>query len=214
MSSFFRRPARSSTDPSTRSSSSSSAEPSPEGERRSDFPARSTGRRGRKLLDSEQALYDYAVGVLGRSMRTEAELRRLMRQRVEDATAAEPLFAAVIARLRSHQYLSDVRYAASFASLRRDGRKLGPRRIAQDLRQKGVAADIIAQEVSSAFAETDELSQARAFLAKKRVTLPERGDERGKARVLRMLVRAGFSPSIGYRILSSGSVDDAELSEL
>ena len=144
-------------------------------------------------------------------MRTEAELRRLMRQRVEDPAAAEPLFAAVIARLRSHQYLSDVRYAASFASLRRDGRKLGPRQIAQDLRQKGVAADIIAQEVSSAFAETDELSQARAFLAKKRVTLP-RGDERGR----RGPAHAGalaFSPSIGYRIPSSGPMDDAELSD-
>lgn len=213
MSSLFRRPPRSPSRSSASSIASPSGDRASEGERKSDFPARSTGRRGRKLLDSEQALYDYAVGVLGRSMRTEAELRRLMRQRVEDAAAAEPLFVAVIARLRSHQYLSDVRYAASFASLRRDGRKLGPRRIAQDLRQKGVAADIIAQEVSSAFAETDELSQARAFLTKKRVTLPERGDERGKARVLRMLVRAGFSPSIGYRILSSGPLDDADLSD-
>lgn len=176
--------------------------------------ARPAARRGRKLLSSEQELYDYAVGVLSRSMRTEAELRRLLHKRVEDATAAAPRIAAVLERLRGHQYLSDVRYAASFASLRRDGRKLGPRRIAQDLRNKGVPAAIITREVETAFAETDELTQARAFLAKKRVAAPAAGDERSRARVLRMLLRAGFSSRIGFQLLGSWQDAADDLSEL
>jgi regulatory protein len=202
MSTFFRRPQGAAGSSSSESEAGVGNRPRP------------AARGRRKLLDTEQALYDYAVGVLSRSMRTEAELRRLMRQRIEDAATGEPMIAAVLERLRSHQYLSDVRYAASFASLRRDGRKLGPRRIAQDLRNKGVAADIITREVEGAFAETDELTQARAFLAKKRIAAPAAGDDRAKARILRMLVRAGFSPSIGFRVLGNWQPEGEDLSEI
>lgn len=202
MSTFFRRPQGAAGSSPSDSEAGSGNRPRP------------TSRARRKLLDTEQALYDYAVGVLSRSMRTEAELRRLMRQRIADAATGEPMIVAVLERLRSHQYLSDVRYAASFASLRRDGRKLGPRRIAQDLRNKGVAADIITREVEGAFAETDELTQARAFLAKKRIAAPAAGDDRAKARILRMLVRAGFSPSIGFRVLGNWQPEGEDLSEI
>lgn len=201
MTTFFRRPTSESSDAAADSSA------------RDGTSRRSTTRRARKLLSTEQELYDYAVGVLSRSMRTEAELRRSLRQRVAEAATAEPLIAAVIERLRHHQYLSDDRYAASFTSLRRDGRKLGPRRIAHDLRSRGVSAEIIAREIGSAFAETDELTQARAFLAKKRIAAPTAGDERAKARILRMLVRAGFSPGTGFRILGSWQPEDGEQSE-
>ncbi len=202
MSTFFRRPQGAAGSSSSDSEAGAGTRPRP------------ASRSRRKLLGSEQALYDYAVGVLSRSMRTEAELRRLMRQRIEEATTGEPMIAAVLERLRRHQYLSDVRYAASFASLRRDGRKLGPRRIAQDLRNKGVAAEIITREVEGAFAETDELTQARAFLAKKRIAAPAAGDDRAKARILRMLVRAGFSPSTGFRVLGNWQPEGEDLSEI
>lgn len=201
MSTFYRRSGKDSGDAAAGSSAGEGAS------------RRSSPRRARKPLATEQELYDYAVGVLSRGMRTEAELRRSLRQRVADAATAEPMIAAVLERLRSHQYLSDDRYAASFASLRRDGRKLGPRRIAHDLRSRGVSAEIITREVESAFAETDELTQARAFLAKKRVAAPEAGDERAKARILRMLVRAGFSPGTGFRILGRWQAEDSDLSD-
>ncbi len=194
--------------------------------------------RSTKPID-EQALYEYALGVLGRGMRTEAELRRLLKRRLAPATLrgrrtaqvdatdldtllitrdeqgdqacegseravqADSLIESVMARLRSHQYLSDTRYAAAYASLRREGRRLGARRVAHDLRSKGVPAEIITREVATAYEGTTEEAQARAFLAKKRVAKPEPGSDRDKARILRMLARAGFSSTVAWNILRS-----------
>ena len=49
--------------------------------------ARKSARMAAPL--NEQGLYDYAVKALGRRMRTEAELRRLMRARVEPGERGE-----------------------------------------------------------------------------------------------------------------------------
>ena len=214
---------------------------------RNDLDPASSRRTGARRARSakpinEQALYEYALGVLGRGMRTEAELRRLLQRRLSTATLVAPtqpahvddilpfgqepdaaaeedegaqsrraalstaMMEAVLTRLRSHQYLSDTRYAAAFASLRRDGRRLGARRVAQDLRAKGVPVEIIAREVETAYEGTTEEAQARAFLAKKRVKPPEPGDDRDKARILRLLARAGFSPAVAWNILRHWNV--------
>jgi len=42
--------------------------------------------RSPKKVYSEEELYEYAVGALARRMRTVAELKRLLRQRVEAET--------------------------------------------------------------------------------------------------------------------------------
>ncbi len=55
----------------------------------------------------EAALYDYAVKALGRRMRTVAELKRLMRSRVEEGDSGEVKMLAVVARLHEHRYLDD-----------------------------------------------------------------------------------------------------------
>ena len=58
--------------------------------------------RPKKKSYSENELYDYAVGALGRRMRTIAELKRLMRARVEDAESeyGKTLIELVIRRLK------------------------------------------------------------------------------------------------------------------
>src|SRR3981081_2098330 len=83
--------------------------------------------RPKKKTYSEDELYEYAVGALGRRMRTVAELKRLMRARVEEAESeyGQTLIELVIRRLKDHSYLNDSQYAASYSSLRRDNQKFG-----------------------------------------------------------------------------------------
>lgn len=76
-----------------------------------------------------------------------------------------------------------------------------------------MSAAIIAREVETAFAQTDEQTQVRAFLAQVRIAAPAAGDERAKARILRLLVRAGSSPGTGFRIFGNWQADDAEPAE-
>jgi regulatory protein len=67
----------------------------------------------RRKLDTEGELYEYAVGALARRMRSVAELKRLLRQRVDAKTEiGQTLVELIIRRLKDQGYLNDARYAA------------------------------------------------------------------------------------------------------
>ena len=143
--------------------------------------------RPKKKSYSENELYDYAVGALGRRMRTIAELKRLMRARVEDAESeyGKTLIELVIRRLKDQGYLNDSQYAASFTSLRKDNQKFGRMRIVTDLKIKGVHGDVIEKAVDAAFDGVNEEKHAREYLRKKRMKKPK--DQKEAARIFRQL---------------------------
>src|SRR5438876_4861295 len=101
-----------------------------------------------RTTDSEDVLYEYAVGALARRMRSVAELKRLLRPRVEaDTEYGKTLVELVIRRLKDQGYLDDAKYAAAFSTFRRDNEKLGRRRVITDLKIKGVPREVIDQAV-------------------------------------------------------------------
>src|SRR5690242_10915352 len=127
-----------------------------------------------KKLFTENELYEYAVGALGRRMRTFAELKRLLRQRVEnDTEIGQTLVELIIRKLKDQGYLNDAKYAAAYSSFRRDNQKFGRLRVVTDLKAKGVHGDVIDTAVSSAFDEINEENQARAYLKRKRLAKPQ-----------------------------------------
>src|ERR1700732_256110 len=139
--------------------------------------------RPKKKFYSEEELYEYAVGALARRMRTVAELKRLLRARVENAESeyGKTLVELIIRRLKDRGYLNDSQYAAYFSSLRRDNQKFGRQRIVTDLKVKGVHGDVIDKAVDTAFEGISEEKQAREFLRKKRLVKPK--DQKQVARV-------------------------------
>jgi regulatory protein len=161
---------------------------------------------------NEAGLYDYAVKALGRHMRTEAEMRRLMKARVEPNERGEAVIAAVIARLKEQRYLDDQSFAETYARLRHENEKLGERRVKQDLQQKGVAKDLIAETIESRYAQTSEEALAREHLARKRLHKP--GNQKETARVMRRMVAAGFSTGVIYKIFRQWDVPDEALAAL
>jgi len=170
--------------------------------------------RPKKKFYSEDELYEYAVGALARRMRTVAELKRLLRARVEDAESeyGQTLIELIIRRLKDRGYLNDSQYAAYFSSLRRDNQKFGRRRVVTDLKAKGVHGEVIDKAVDTAFDGVSEEKQAREFLRKKRMQKPK--DQKDAARIFRQLVRAGFGGKTIFTILKKWNVDDEILSEL
>jgi len=165
-----------------------------------------------KAFLNESGLYDYAVRALGRRMRTEAELRRLMRSRVEPGPGGEGVVQAVVARLKEQRYLDDRSYAETFSRLRRENDKLGQRRVRQALGHRGVSSIVVDQVATESYAKTNEETLARQYLECKRLRKP--ADEKETARVMRRLVAAGFSTSVIYRILRQWNVPDESLSAL
>jgi regulatory protein len=166
----------------------------------------------RKTAYDEAALYEYAVGALARRMRSVAELKRLLRQRVSGQDDGERLVEVVVLRLKDQRYLNDTQYAAAYSGYRRDNEKFGRRRVISDLRNRGVHADIIEKTVAESYVGVDEEQLARQYLSRKRLRKPQ--DKKQAARVFRALARAGFNTRTIVGILKKWEVDDDVISAL
>lgn len=168
--------------------------------------------RPRKLF-TEAELYDYAIGALARRSRSVAELKRLLRNRVEaDTEFGKTLVELIVVRLKEHGYLNDARYAAAYSSYRRDTEKFGRMRVVTDLKAKGVHGDVIEKAVASAYDGVKEEELARAYLRRKRLEKPK--DQKGAARIFRNLMRAGFGSKTIFTILKKWDVEEETLTEL
>jgi regulatory protein len=168
--------------------------------------------RPRKVF-TEEDLYEYAVGALARRMRSVAELKRLLRNKVEaDTEIGKTLVELVIVRLKDHGYLNDAKYAAAYSSFRRDNEKFGRRRVIADLKMRGVHGEVIERAVSSAYEEVNEEKLARDYLRRKRLHKPK--DQKQAARIFRQLMRAGFGAKTIFTILKQWDVDDETLTTL
>ncbi|MGH9617557.1 MAG: regulatory protein RecX [Acidobacteriaceae bacterium] len=170
--------------------------------------SKASGKRQREPLDAA-ALYEYAVRSLGRKMRTVAELKRLMRTRAEPGEAGEAAMDAVVMRLKELHYLDDTRYAADYTRMRMDNERFGRRRVQQDLIQRGVHQQIIGNTLDAAYSELPEADLARRYIERKRLRRPT--NEKETARVVRSLVRAGFSMGTIFPLLKAWKVEDSTL---
>ena len=137
-----------------------------------------------RKTDSEGELYEYAVGALARRMRSVAELKRLLRPRVEaDTEYGQTLVELVIRKLKDQGYLNDARYAAAYSSFRKENEKFGRRRVITDLKTKGVHAEVIAKAIESVYEDVSDERLAREYLKRKRLVKPK--DRKQSARIFR-----------------------------
>ena len=161
---------------------------------------------------TEAQLFDYAVGALGRRARTVAEIKRLMRTKLGPQPEAEQLVEAVTLRLKEMRYLNDTIYATSYSANRRDNEKFGRIRVVQELKARGVHADVIGKTVGEVYGDVDERKLVRDFAARKRLKAP--ADQKQAARIFRMMARAGFSTRVISELLRNWKVEDETLAAL
>jgi regulatory protein len=132
-------------------------------------------------------------------MRTERELRRLMQARAEPGAAGIAAMDTVVRRLVELNYLSDTRFAADYTRLRKEGQKLGRRRVQQDLSAKGIAPTLANTAIATAYDGIDEAALARDYCARKRMKPP--ANDKETTRTMGRLLRAGFSSSAVFKVL-------------
>lgn len=172
---------------------------------------RKSARKDREPLD-EPALYEYAVRTLGRKMRTVAELSRLLRTRVEPDEAGEAKVQAILARLKEQNYLDDARYAADYTRMRQENQRFGQRRVQQELNRRGVQSETVNETVTAAYAELPEPELVRKYIERKRLRQPTNDKE--SARIVRNLIRAGFSMRAIYAVLKAWNVPEETLAAI
>ena len=163
----------------------------------------------------EAGLFDYAVGALARRMRTERDLRRLMKVRAEEGETGARAMDAVVARLKELGYLSDERFAEGYTRVRKESEKLGRRRVQQDLMMKGVRKELVASTLETAYEDVDEVALARAYIARKRMKQPSGANaQKETVRAMNRLLRAGFSSRAIYKVLREWELPEEVAEEM
>jgi SOS response regulatory protein OraA/RecX len=159
---------------------------------------------------SEADLYAAALHALMRRAHSTFELRIYLERRATEPSVEEGPVRRVLARLKQEKLLDDGKYAFDFARARASGRRQGGRRIALELRKRGVPDRHIDAAIAQVFADLDEAAMVRKVIERR--TRAARGpldarsnpfDRKKMASLYRTLLRAGFDPSVIRRELET-----------
>lgn len=153
----------------------------------------------KRLLESE-ALWSYALKLLGGRAHSTGELKEKLRRRAARLTEVEE----VLARLKDHGYLNDQRYVEGFASARLANDKLGRTRVVQDLRQRRVAPALAEKVVRQVYQDVNEEALIEDWVRRKYRLAPREGlfrEDKDLAAAYRRLLHAGFRTGEIVRVL-------------
>jgi regulatory protein len=114
-------------------------------------------------------------------------------QKLLDKGFDQAVVEAVVVYLERLGYINDRQFAEQWAAGRVRLRGFGSRRIEQELRNKGIGRDIIAEALSGVFGTETELETARGAAEKKLNTMNSMDGETRRRRLVGFLERKGFS---------------------
>ncbi|MDD2499935.1 MAG: regulatory protein RecX [Geobacter sp.] len=127
-----------------------------------------------------------------------AALRRKLQMKRFSAEEAHQ----AVERLTSEGYLQDQRYAERFvAAARQNGRYVGYR-LRQELRRRGVEADLIDHVLLDAPDDGDDLMRARELIERRYTGFnPQMADDRQRRRIAGFLQRRGYHGDLIRQLL-------------
>ncbi len=147
-------------------------------------------------LSMEKSLKARAVDLLSRREYTRRELER----RLAPFAESPEQLATLLDELAERNWQSDSRFAQQFADIK--GQKYGSRRLQQEMRQRGVGKEDIAQVLE----DRDDLSLARSQWERKFGSVADTPQER--ARQMRFLAARGFGMDIIRQVMAGSPMDE------
>ncbi|HMF79086.1 MAG TPA: regulatory protein RecX [Bryobacteraceae bacterium] len=140
----------------------------------------------------ENALWEYALRVLGHRAHSAAQLRQKLSRRADSPAT----LSAVMEKLREYSFIDDQKFSDVFAASRLQNNGFGRLRVLQDLRARQVASTVAEEAVSKAFAGVEEHELIQQFLDRKYRSIDLKTflqEEKNLASAYRRLRIAGFS---------------------
>ncbi|MFH1084954.1 MAG: RecX family transcriptional regulator [Chloroflexota bacterium] len=138
--------------------------------------------------DASERTYERALGYLSYRPRSEAEMRRYLTRKQVNQDTAE----GVVERLKRARLLDDASFASYWVENRETHRPKGPRALKLELRQKGVAAELI-EDTLATLDEEDSATRAAQRFVERYAHLDE---ETFRRRLYGFLQRRGFAYGI------------------
>jgi regulatory protein len=158
-----------------------------------------------RTLEGE-ALWGYALKVLGGRAHSTGDLREKLRRRAERVAEVDD----IIARLKEHGYLNDRLYSEGFATARLSNQGLGRTRVIQDLRQRRIAPSLAERTVATVYEDVDEEKLIEEWIRRKYRLAPREGlfkEDKDLAAAYRRLLRAGFRSGLIVTVLKRFAKD-------
>ncbi len=151
----------------------------------------------RPPITDEVELYTHALNLLSKKSRSRWEMRRLLARRCERDALIESVLDKCVAR----GYLDDVKYAVQLARVQTERKRHGRRRVAQELRARGLAEDIIDQTLQEIFSSLDEMALLQKAIESKLRHWTRPLNRQKIKKMYDQLVRAGFDTDLIVRAL-------------
>ncbi|MCD7954666.1 MAG: recombination regulator RecX [Lachnospiraceae bacterium] len=126
--------------------------------------------------------------------RTEFQIREKLRQ----SGYPEEIIDDAVGYVKNYHYIDDLRYAQNYLEVHSAAKSL--RQMKQELYEKGIAKDIVAQAVSEAELP-DEEAQIRELL-KKRNYSPDQSDRKTQQKICAFLMRRGYESSVISHVMN------------
>lgn len=139
---------------------------------------------------------DVAYRFLSYRPRSEREVIR----RLKLKGFTEDIAVKVINTLGKYGYIDDAKFSFDWAKYRLQNKPIGKRRLIRELREKGIASDIIHNAVDKAYKNIDESEIARELVKKKIRSYKGLGDNIVQRRLFAFLLRRGFSTETSKRV--------------
>jgi regulatory protein len=156
------------------------------------------------LADPESVARSIGLDLLAGAPKTRSQLAEAMHRRHVPDEAAN----AVLDRFAEVGLIDDAAFATAWVRSRQAGRGLAPRVLTNELRQRGVAEELIADAISTI--DNDDIDAAARDLVTRRarttVGLPTAVRLR---RLVAMLNRKGYSGEVAVRVVKQVLADEA-----
>ncbi|WP_078661279.1 regulatory protein RecX [Streptomyces sp. NRRL B-24484] len=171
------------------------------GERSSD----TSSRRTEEQADPAGRARDICLRLLTGSPRTRKQLADALRKReIPDDVAEE-----VLSRYEEVGLIDDAAFAAAWVDARHGRRGLARRALAQELRTRGVAGDLV-EEALARVGSDDEAEAARALVDRKLRTTRSLEPQARTRRLVGMLARRGYSEGLAFRVVREALGEESE----
>ncbi|MBD0693192.1 hypothetical protein BG452_40540 [Streptomyces sp. CBMA123] len=169
--------------------------------------AAGTRKRAEEDVDPESRARDICLRLLTGAAKSRQQLGDALRKREIPEDVAE----GVLSRLEEVGLIDDAAFAAAWVESRHAVRGLSRRALAQELRTKGVAAELVEQALMQVDHD-DETDAARALVERKLRSTRGLDPQVRTRRLVGMLARRGYSEGLAFRVVR-GALDEEATGE-
>ena len=160
------------------------------------------------INEEKKRAKDRALNFLSYRDRSEKEIRT----KLKNVGYEENIIDWVIGELKRLKFLDDQRFAQSYAQTQMITRPVGEYFLKRELKQKGVAEELIEQTVEKAYEEKDQFSVALELAQQRKRRYKDIDEMKARKRVSDFLLRRGFSWDVVAEVMERWDAIGSEYS--